>query len=339
MELHELVGRPILYNRKKTLGSSDVKWIFGRGRGGGPPTGVVGVQETPETITAVHVVPTINGPPIVKAYMSENALEPGVKHAILKNFVIENNLTGLPSNYVLSTGEYSLNLVEAPAVPEHEIPQAMKWMLKDLIQFPTEEAVIDTFPLPFTRARDNAKMLYTVAARKTNVKEIEKLIGNSGLNLKSIDISELALLNIMNLLPQHATGGIFLQLEQKGGKLILCKDGLICISRSFEQRLEDLLVTSSDTGDKALELLELEIQRSIDYLSSMFRQSIPSIVLIGPNLLKKEFIQESLKKALNIDVVFFKLSDMFTFEKPLEEVDEMPYLLAIGAAIRQEEKA
>lgn len=314
-----------------------MKWIFNRKRGAGPETGVIGVQETPDTLTSVHAVLQASAAPIIKNYMSEKVTGREARLSIFKKFVMDNNLIGLPCNYVLSTGDYSLNLVESPAVPEQEIPEAMKWILRDLIQFPAEEAVIDTFALPYTRSRDNTKMLYAVAMRRTTVKEIEKFINESGLILKTIDISELALVNIMNLLPEHLAGGIFLQLEPRGGKLILCKEGQICITRSFENKLEDLTVSSEDSGERALELLELEIQRSLDYLSSMFRQSIPSIVFIGPNQLKKPFIQETLKKTLGIDVIFFKLSEILSFEKPLQgEVEEIPYVLASGAAIRKE---
>lgn len=321
--------------REEVIG---VKWIFNRGTTKSQLKGLVGVHETPDNLSVAYGAPNESNKMVIKAFTSQAASNREAKQTIIKRFVMEHQLQGLPSCYVLSANEYSLNLVDAPAVKTDEIPLALRWVLRDLVSFPIEEAIIDTFELPFPRARDNAKMLYAVAIRKTIIPTIESLIEGSGLVLKYIDIPELVLRNILNQDPRYLNGGAFIQLNAHGGKLILCKNLQICMTRSFEQKLEELLETSTGNTEKALESFELEIQRSFDYLNSVFRQSISNALLLSALGMKQELIQKALKSALGAEVNFLKLSEILTLEQPMTELEEVQCLLAIGAAIREEEK-
>ena len=53
-----------------------------------------------------------------------------------------------PVSTVLRTDDYQLALVEAPDVPPAELRAAMRWRLKESIDFRVEDAVIDVFDVP-----------------------------------------------------------------------------------------------------------------------------------------------------------------------------------------------
>jgi MSHA biogenesis protein MshI len=57
-------------------------------------------------------------------------------------------LPRLPISTVLRAQDYQLALVETPEVPPAELRAAMRWRLKDTIDFRVEEAVIDVFECP-----------------------------------------------------------------------------------------------------------------------------------------------------------------------------------------------
>lgn len=276
--------------------------------------------------------------PIIKAHAFEAAGTLEAKQAAISKFVSDHALQGVSCSYVLDMGEYSLSLVESPQVALSEVSMAMRWVLKDLINFPIEEAVIDTFDVPFLRAKDNIKMIYAAAIRKQQVMQIGTLIKASGLMLKCIDIPEMALKNILIRHPQKFKSCALVQLSDQGGKLILCRDDQLCLSRAFELKLDDL-GKNSEKDPKTLESLALEFQRSFDYMNSVFRQSIQNMIVLAPTSIDIAIVTESLKANLGAEVVQFKLSEIFKFEEPLISNEEIKYVFAAGALLRAEEKA
>lgn len=324
-------------NRQEKEGVTILRWNFNWGKKKSHKEGMVGIYETPVGIAVVYGV--LEDPkPIINAYTFEAADTVEAKQAVINKFVIAHALQGVGCSYVLGTGEYSLNLVESPLVAASEIPMAMRWVLRDLINFPIEEATIDTFDVPFLRARDNIKMIYAAAIQKQRVEKIEKRIKSSGLILQFIDIPEMTLKNILSRNPQKLKGCALVQLGAKSGKLILCRDDQICITRSVDLKLENLGQDSAQDA-KTLESLALEFQRSFDYLNSVFRQNIPNTIVLAPTVIDKNIISESLKANLGSEIVELKLSEIFKFHQLMPIDEEANYLFAVGAVLRTKEKS
>lgn len=324
-------------NRQEKEGETILKWNFSWGKKKNQKEGMVGVYETPMGIAVVYGV-LADPKPIILAQAFEVGDTPALKEAVINKFVIDHALQGVDCSYVLDTGEYSLNLVESPLVAATEIPMAMRWVLRDLISFPIEEAIIDTFDVPFLRARDNVKMIYATAIRKQQVEKIEMLSKSAGLVLKFIDIPEMTLKNMLIRHPQKFKGCALVQLGNKGGKLILCRDDQLCISRSFDLKLEGL-GQNPEKDTKTLESLALEFQRSFDYMNSVFRQSIQNMIVLAPTRIDKNIVEGSLKANLGSEIFELKLSEIFKFDKSIETNEEVNYLFAAGAILRTEEKS
>lgn len=313
-----------------------MKWHLAWGKKKKRKEGMVGVFETPTSIAVVYGI-FADLKPIILAQVFEAAETPAAKQAVINQFVNAHALQGVDCSYVLEAGAYNLNLVESPLVAASEIPMAMRWVLRDLINFPIEEAIIDTFDVPFLRARDNIKMIYAAIIRKQQVEQIEARLKSAGLVLKFIDIPEMTLKNILTRQPQKFKSCALVQLSNKGGKLILCRDDQLCISRSFELKLEEL-GQDSEKDAKILESLALEFQRSFDYMNSVFRQSIQNMIVLAPTKIDKNLVSESLKANLGSEIVELKLSEIFTFENPIDVNDEVNYMFSAGAVLRVEEK-
>ncbi len=315
-----------------------MKWSFRREKkkGSKDKEGIVGVCETPKSIAIVWAL-SLESKIIVKSHTLQKAEDLAAKQAVLQQFVTEQALQGVPCSYVLAPGEYGLNLVEEPAVSKVEVAKALRWVLRDLVNFPIDDAIIDTFELPFLRAKDNTKMIYAASMRKEMIPKIEAFIGPSALVLKFIDIPELILKNVVNLHPQEMKGCALLYLGPKHGKLILSRNQQLCITRSFELK-SDELGKDSARDSKILDALSLEIQRSYDYIGSVFRQNIPNVILLAPTLTDRKIVQESFKSSLGAEIYFLKLSELLTFEKPITDEEEAEILLAAGAVLREWEK-
>ncbi len=323
-------------NGRERKEGSRVDWSFGRYQKKKQKEGLVAIHETPRGITAVYGI-SVAEKMVVKAHVFQATESLEAKQEVLEKFVKENALQSAACTYVLASGDYTLHLVDEPAVPAEEIPKAMCWIVRDLIQFPIAEAVIDTFPLPFPRAKDNVKMLYAVVVKKEIISKIKARIDATGMALKYVDIPELALKNLLAKHPQQPKGCALMVLEGQGGKLILMKNESLCIARSFELKLDTLGKEELQDG-KILESLALEVQRSFDYINSVFRQSVENVVILAPTRMDKNSIQASLKNSLGSEVIFLNVSEIVQFEQPLKEGEECEYLLAAGSVLREGDK-
>jgi MSHA biogenesis protein MshI len=313
-----------------------VKWLLGSKNKHNDKDGFVAIHETPTGISMAYTIPglQINNLPVIKAQAFVPALKKEEKQHALAQFVKDNHLENVSCTYIVSVGDYNLILLEAPPVTKEEFSKAAVWLLKDMLSFPTEEAIIDTFELPAHRARDNIKMIYAVVIHRKLITQIHQLISGSKLKLTHIDIPEFALRNIEKYYGKDGNGIVVFQLYPAGGKLLFCKEGNIYLARSIDLKLESL--ESNEVGDtRLLELLSLEVQRSFDYLSSMFRQAIGSGIVIFPTLLNAVVVKDYLTTALGIEVEILTLSKYIMFENKPSEQDEAENLLAIGGVLRE----
>jgi MSHA biogenesis protein MshI len=308
-------------------------WNFGWMEQHRKREGMVGISESAERLVLVYGLMEKNRL-FIKAHRQVEAQTLTGRQAALRQFVVEEDLTGVEASYVLGPLEYHLSLMEAPQVAKEEVSPAIRWLLKDSINYPIEDAIVDTFEVPYPRAKDNTKMVYAVAMNKNRITAIETLLESSGLQLKYIDIPELVLKNVMQDHPAVLKGCVFIQLDRFGGKIILCRAEQICIARSFDLKLDGL--GKNEIQDNVLlETLALEIQRSFDYLNSVFRQNIQNVIVLAPSSVNVAVIQPSLKGSLGSDVSLFKMEDCFSFEKPLNDSEIVESFRAIGAVLRQ----
>src|SRR5205814_7642129 len=107
---------------------------------------------------------------------------------------------------VLDPSAYRLLLVEAPDVPPEELRAAVRWRVKDLIDFHVDDAVIDVFEMPPHARGGRNRMMYAVTAKADYVKQQIDLIEAAGLNLDVIDIGELSLRNVATLFEAEQRG-------------------------------------------------------------------------------------------------------------------------------------
>src|SRR3990167_8529921 len=71
----------------------------------------------------------------------------------LKDWVKKNLLQQSPTTIILPTSNFELHLLEALSVADNEIHSALRWRLKDLINYPVQEACWDYFQIPTNDAR------------------------------------------------------------------------------------------------------------------------------------------------------------------------------------------
>jgi MSHA biogenesis protein MshI len=299
--------------------------LFKRGRATGSQ---IGVFVTAEGVAAAELATAAGSKPRLTRciYEKQGTHDPFVRV-----------LAGLanrraPAVSVLDPGGYRLVLVEAPDVPADELRAAVRWRVKDLIDFHVDDAVIDVFEMPPHARGGPNRMMYAVTAKADFVKNQIDLIEGVGLKLEVIDIPELSLRNVATLLETEERGTAFLYLGERRSTLLLVRQGVLYLARHVETGVASL----AEAGELRSDLvagLALEVRRSLDYFESHYEQtSIPQLYVSG----LEESDREQIGRELGIAVRGVDLKKLLDMDDTLSPELQRLCLPAIGAALRND---
>ncbi len=97
-----------------------------------------------------------------------------------KELAARAHLRGLRANGVLAMDKYQVLMVDAPDVPVEELRAAVKWKIRDLINFHIDDVAIDVFDVPTRTATSPNRPLYVVAARSSAVRGLVDKLFEAG---------------------------------------------------------------------------------------------------------------------------------------------------------------
>ena len=93
----------------------------------------------------------------------------------LSKLVDDQGWAGVPAVLVLPIDQYQVFQVERPeGVEDSELADALKWKLKDFLDFSPADAVSDVFAFPEDASRGRGPLVNVVAARKSLVRELAR---------------------------------------------------------------------------------------------------------------------------------------------------------------------
>ena len=243
---------------------------------------------------------------------------------------------------LVELADYSLLMVEAPDVQPEEMRAAIRWRIKDLIDFNIDDAVIDVFEVPETKSGGRAAMVYAVVARAADVKKRIDLLQDAGLNLEIIDIPELALKNIAAMLPEDVGGVAMVYIGQDNGLITITRQQTLYLSRRLASGLGALPTTLMHSNDPDLiedwlDTIIVEIQRSLDYYESHFAMPQIASLVITPLSQELPGVAEYVSEQLDIPTRILDVQNLIDSELQLDTKMQSQCLLAIGAALRAED--
>ncbi len=127
--------------------------------------------------------------------IGETTLDPNALESSIKKQIQSLSAENAEAHWVLPSDLYRLISIEKPSVPDAEIPSAIRWQIKDLIDFPIEQACLEYFNYP-----DNmpgTTRIYVVVVHRSVIEQIVQYSEKAGLKLENISINELALGNLL----------------------------------------------------------------------------------------------------------------------------------------------
>lgn len=241
---------------------------------------------------------------------------------------------------LLAPGEYQMLLVEAPNVPVDELKTAIRWRIKDSLSYHIDDATVDVLQIPVGKiVGERPQSLYAIAAPNSVIQKRIELFEKARIDLKVIDIPEMAQRNIAELFEQDGHGLALLAFDDNGGMLSFTAGGELYLARRIEISLGQLQDADKNQREQYLERLELELQRSMDYFSRQFHQvSVNRLLISAPDQLG---LVERLSPNLDWPVETLDLSQVLDISA-IPELADSEYaahaLHALGTALRNERR-
>jgi len=243
---------------------------------------------------------------------------------------------------VLGGGDYQFMTVEAPNVPREELKTAMRWRLKDVLDFPVDEATYDVLDIPLdpTAAVRPQQSVFAVAARNSTIQARQKLFTQSKIRLRTIDIPEMAQRNVSAMLEPEGRGIAMLSFGEDGGLLTVSWRGELYLSRRIDVTLAQLLDGDHERRHQSFDKITLELQRSLDNFERQFSFISVARLVLAPS--GADGLQEYLAGNLYTRVETLDLGqllDLDAIPELREPAHQQRFFVAIGAALRVEEGA
>ena len=263
--------------------------------------------------------------PVVAAFAWHDGQKPDASN--LTHLAQDIGARDAPLVALLGTDHYQTVIVDAPAVPEEELRGAIRWKVKDLINFHIDDAVMDHIPVPAGAGRTPS--LYIVAAQSKAVQELAKPYHDADLNLEVIDVRETAQHNLaMKVVPSEYAIAL-LHLEGDAGLLTFTFGHDLILSRRIEGR--------GASGDFLFEKVAMEVQRSVDYFERQYAWFPLAKVYLAP-MPEAHAMRAKLLEFLPVGVDILDLNSLFDLAATPDLQDAQHQNMAfhlLGAALRE----
>ncbi|MBW2187418.1 MAG: pilus assembly protein PilM [Deltaproteobacteria bacterium] len=303
--------------------------------------GVVGLTFFSDGLALVQLDTSAEGDVTLRVAESVDCGASG--HAeVLAELVQRHQLQNTPCCAVLARGTYNLIQIDQPDVPEAELRDAVRWQVKDLLDFPAEQAVIELFSAVGSAG---GPMNFAVAAAQENIRYVVDVMQQANLAVKVIDIPELALRNVLDRSFESDRGVALLSLWRDNGLVTIVRNGELCMARRINLGVQEL-VAAADVDDvdgveisqaqqNILDSVVLEIQRSLDYYESSVSRQPVSTVLLAPLTDPVPGLQSYLDSYLTPDVQQLDLGRWLD-NGSVVMAEQSRCLAALGAALRSD---
>jgi MSHA biogenesis protein MshI len=244
---------------------------------------------------------------------------------------------------LLSLNEYQLFALDAMNVPPEEIKSAVRWRLKDMLDYHTDDATIDVFDIPGdTQNNGRNASLIAVVARNQLISERQNLFKQARLNLQVIDIADMAQRNISCLLAPEGRGLAMLSFDEQGGLLTLTFNNELYLSRRLDITLAALQVHDEQARFNIFERVSLELQRSLDHFERQHNYITTAKLVLAPMGEVGAILQAYLASNMYLPIELLDLNKILDVAHipELKEIGQQQlFYQIIGASLRKEEVA
>jgi MSHA biogenesis protein MshI len=312
-----------------------MKWPFARSKS---EPGWLAVSLRPEELSFVHGQYSSEGASVIER-CGTRALE-GAFDGV-ERLAKELGLGSYQCSTLLAPREYQLLLVEAPNVPRAELKTAIRWRIKDLLDYHVDDATVDVLDVPRNPAGgERGHSMYAVTARNEVIRACIGRFEAARIPLSVIDIEETAQRNVAALFERDERGLAMLHIGPDQGLLTINYRQELVLARRIEVGGHSLREATEAARDEHFQRVLLELQRTFDHMDRQFAYVPVSKLMLAPEP-EGSGLLEYLAANLDLPVERVRLSGAIAFgaRAELEPEEEWRLFHLIGASLRHESKA
>lgn len=158
--------------------------------------------------------------------------------------------------------------IPAPDVPRSEWSDALRWSLRDHVDFEVDDALIDVLEVPEATQLRQSRPTLTVVLPRERFVQVQTDVDDAGLNWAALEVSETALRNISALGEEEGKAHALLAFGETSSLLVITYQGELVMARHIEVQ-GAAMTSSSESRDGALSRASLEVLRTIDTFERM----------------------------------------------------------------------
>ena len=252
----------------------------------------------------------------------------------------ELNLDDYRCTTLLKFADYKMHVMDAPNVPAGEMKNAVRWRMKDVLDFPLEQATIDVLDVPVDAngpVRNHS--VYAITARNDVIERTVRPFNESNVPLDVIDVPAIAQRNIAALFEPQGRGLAMLGFYDDCCKLTISSGGELFLTRRIDITLPQLIEAEAERRAELFDRIALELQRSLDGFDRQYSYVPVAKLMLAP-LSRDIGLQQYLATNIYVPIETVDLAAVMDFpavpelKSPARQAQCLPM---IGAALRGEE--
>jgi MSHA biogenesis protein MshI len=300
--------------------------------------GWMAISTDTDAIRLAHIDRPVQGKPKVEHWGIVKRGESG--GAELEQAAQDYDLGRYRCATLLHPAEYQLLMVDAPNVPREELKSAIRWRVKDLLEYHIDDATMDVLDIPVDKdAPGKSHYMYAVAAKNEIVHGQVAQFERAKIALQVIDIPETAQRNIAELYETANRGIGMLTFDHAGGLFTLSFEGELYLARRLDLTWPQLAGAPEDQRQLYFERIGVELQRSLDHFERQYQNITLSELLLGP-MPDDIGLGAFLSSQLYLPLRQINLADALEFVGADMGVNQQwQFFHVLGAALRVEAKA
>jgi MSHA biogenesis protein MshI len=248
-----------------------------------------------------------------------------------------------PCAMLMPVADYHLHFMPGLPVPPQERGDALRWRLKDDLDFPAAEAVIDCVAAPVQNQSMEHGLWMAVVTRRKRAFELIAPLTRAGAAIRALDVTELAQRNLAAAMAPAGRTVSMLSLDRRNALLTVSRDDGMFAARHFDPLAVALHEAQNDPARRAelIERLALELQRTFDNVERQYAtgQIDRLVVLAEP---RSSDLVDGLQAALAANVTTLELDRVCSARDAAllqRAAESRTACLAIGAAVRARAEA
>jgi MSHA biogenesis protein MshI len=158
-------------------------------------------------------------------------------------------------------------------VPREEWRAAVRWKLKDMVEFAVASAGIDVLEVPPETSTRRQPALIAVAAPAEALRPLVEAGEEAGVRWQALDVPETALRNLSALFAAPGRSHALLHLGDTHGTLVITAGGELLLSRQIDVTEAQIADDNEAMRQIAFDRAGLELQRTLDGFERVFTQT------------------------------------------------------------------